>query len=81
MQREKREPVRNYKIWIVFGIIFILLNPWYFPAGGDPVLIYGVPLWALVIMGVTVLLSLHITYVIKYHWDESDEVPDREEDK
>ncbi|WP_411842871.1 hypothetical protein [Salinicoccus sp. HZC-1] len=81
MQREKREPIRNYKIWIGFAVIFILLNPWYFPSGGELVLVYGVPLWALVIMGVTVILSLYITYVIKYHWEVEDEELDGEEDK
>lgn len=81
MQREKREPIRNYKIWIGFLVIFILLNPWYFPSGGEPVLIYGVPLWALVIMGVTMLLSLYITYVIKFHWESEDEDPGRKGDE
>ncbi len=79
MQREKREPIKNYKIWVGFGIIFILLNPWYFPSGEEPVMIYGVPLWALVIMGVTVLLSSYITYVIKFHWESEDEDFERKE--
>lgn len=81
MQRDKREPIKNYKIWIGFAAIFILLNPWYFPSSGEPVLIYGVPLWALVIMGFTALLSLYITYVIKFHWDVGDEDLEREEDE
>lgn len=78
MEPKTREPIRNYKIWLGFLIIFILLTPWYFPSGEDPVLIYGVPLWALVIIGVTIILSLYITYVIKYHWDIEDEESDEE---
>lgn len=81
MQREKREPIKNYKIWIGFAVIFILLTPWYFPSDEASVLIYGVPLWALVIMGMTVVLSLYITYVIRFHWDSEDEDSDRKEDK
>ncbi|MCG1009640.1 hypothetical protein J4760_06360 [Salinicoccus sp. ID82-1] len=80
MKQNTREPIRNYKIWLGFLIIFILLNPWYFPSGEEPVLVFGVPLWALVILGVTVMLSLYITYVIRYHWDIEDE-PSREEEK
>ncbi|MFC3419091.1 hypothetical protein ACFOLA_06325 [Salinicoccus hispanicus] len=78
MEQKTREPIRNYKIWLGFLIIFILLTPWYFPSAEEPVLIYGVPLWALVIIGVTVLLSLYITYVIRYHWDIEDEESEEE---
>ncbi|WP_156290660.1 hypothetical protein [Oceanobacillus salinisoli] len=75
MDKKKKEPIRNYKIWIGFGIIFALLTPWYFPSGEEPILMFGIPLWALVIMGVTVGLSSYITYVIKFHWylEEDDE--------
>ncbi|WP_020007649.1 hypothetical protein [Salinicoccus albus] len=81
MEKRKREPIKNYKIWIGFAIIFVLLIPWYFPAGGETMMIYGVPLWALVIIGMSVFLSLYITYVIKYHWDvdEDDSVRKGEE--
>jgi len=80
VEKRKREPIKNYKIWIGFAIIFVLLTPWYFPSGGEMVLIYGVPLWALVIIGVTAVLSLFITYVIKYHWDADEDEPVRKED-
>ncbi|GAB6993907.1 hypothetical protein JCM19029_12630 [Salinicoccus sesuvii] len=41
-------------------------------------LIYGVPIWALIIVGATITLSLYITYVIRYHWDIEDEESDQE---
>ncbi|GAB3056384.1 hypothetical protein ACFOU0_02495 [Salinicoccus sesuvii] len=78
MKQKTREPIRNYKIWLGFLIIFILLTPWYFPSGGAPMLIYGVPIWALIIVGATITLSLYITYVIRYHWDIEDEESDQE---
>ncbi len=74
-----KEPIKNYKIWLGFLVIFIMLNPWYFPAGGEPILIYGVPLWAIVIIFMSVVLSLYITYVIRYHWDTLDEEAGEEE--
>lgn len=74
-----KEPIKNYKVWLGFLIIFILLNPWYFPSRGEPVLIFGVPLWALVIILMSLVLSLYITYVIHYHWDTDEEEDIREE--
>lgn len=76
-----KEPIKNYKIWLGFLVIFIMLNPWYFPSGGEPVLIYGVPLWAVIIILMSVVLSLYITYVIHYHWDTLDEEETGEEEK
>ena len=76
-----KEPIKNYKIWIGFLVIFIMLTPWYFPSGGETTLIFGVPLWALVVIFMSVVLSLYITYVIKYHWDTEDEEDNREEEK
>ncbi|SDK87043.1 hypothetical protein [Lacicoccus qingdaonensis] len=75
-----KEPIKNYKVWIGFLIIFILLNPWYFPSGGEPVLIFGVPLWALVIILMSIVLSLYITYVIHFHWDTDEDEDIREEE-
>lgn len=75
-----KEPIKNYKVWIGFLIIFILLNPWYFPSGGEPVLIFGVPLWALVIILMSIVLSLYITYVIHFHWDIDEDEDIREEE-
>jgi len=75
-----KEPIKNYKVWLGFLIIFILLNPWYFPSRGEPVLIFGVPLWALVIILMSLVLSLYITYVIHYHWDTDEEEDIREEE-
>lgn len=75
-----KEPIKNYKVWLGFLVIFILLNPWYFPSGGEPVLIYGVPLWALIIILMSIVLSLYITYVIHYHWDTEDDENIREEE-
>ncbi|MCD2138053.1 MULTISPECIES: hypothetical protein [Salinicoccus] len=74
-----KEPIKNKKIWLGFLVIFIMLNPWYFPSGGEPVLIYGVPLWAIVIIIMSIVLSLYITYVIHYHWDTLDEEENGEE--
>lgn len=75
-----KEPIKNYKVWLGFLVIFIMLTPWYFPSGGAAVLIFGVPLWALIILVMSVVLSLYITYVIRYHWETDDEEDIQEEE-
>ncbi|CAM4197788.1 hypothetical protein [Lacicoccus alkaliphilus] len=76
-----KEPIKNKKIWLGFLAIFIMLTPWYFPTGGETMLIYGVPLWAIIIILMSMVLSLYITYVIRYHWDTLDEEDTVEEEK
>jgi hypothetical protein len=75
MSKPRKEPIKNVKLWIVFGMIFALLNPWYFPTGSYEPLIWGIPYWALIIIGVSLALSAFLTYVLKYEWqlEEEDE--------
>ena len=71
----RREPIRTRWIWGVFAVLFVLLNPWYFPAGSER-LIAGVPLWAWVILAVCLALSVFLHFVCAVYWqtgDESDE--------
>ena len=71
----RREPIRTRWIWAVFAVLFGLLNPWYFPSGAAR-LVAGVPLWAWVILGVSLALSVFLHYVCAVHWqtgDDSDE--------
>lgn len=75
MSSPKKEPIKNVKLWIVFGIIIILSTPWYMPAGSFQPLFFGIPYWALIMIIVSLVLSAFITYVIKFHWNivEDDE--------
>lgn len=74
MSRPKKEPIKNGKLWIVFGILFILINPWYFPTGSYKPLFLGIPYWAFIIIGASLFLSVFLTYVLKYQWQlEEDE--------
>lgn len=70
---ERREPIRVRWIWVVFAILFALINPWYFPAGAQA-LLWGVPVWALIILAASLALSGFIHYVLARHWHiEEDE--------
>jgi polyferredoxin len=79
--KPKKEPIRNVKLWIVLGLLFILCVPWYFPEGSYQPLMWGIPLWAWIIIGVSVALSAVVTYILNYEWQLEDEVADKEEDR
>jgi len=66
--KPKKEPIKNGKIWVIFGILLALITPWYFPESFGEILIYGMPLWAVIIIIASILLSAFLSYVIKYHW-------------
>lgn len=71
--KEKKEPIKNWKIWVVLGVLFALSVPWYLPAGSYEPMIFGVPYWAYIIMGVSMAISITLSYVLKNHWQMTDE--------
>ncbi|GGB39368.1 hypothetical protein F3157_09205 [Virgibacillus dakarensis] len=78
MNQSKKEPIKNGKIWIVFGILLALITPWYFPKSFGEILIYGIPLWAVIIIVASILLSAFLSYVIRYHWTIEEENEEEE---
>ena len=68
----RREPVRTRWIWAVFAVLFVMLNPWYFGSGATR-LVGGVPLWALIILGVSLALSVFLHYVCVVHWQTEED--------
>lgn len=65
---EVKDPM-NWRVWIRFIILYILLVPWYFPKGISRVLVMGIPLWAFMIIFFLVCLVLCIIDVTRNHWD------------
>lgn len=78
---QKKEPIKNWKIWIVLIVLFVLCVPWYLPTGSYEPLILGVPYWAWIILGVSLLISIVLTYILKHHWQLTDEEELQEEEK
>lgn len=70
---KRKEPIKNWKLWIPLVILFILAVPWYLPTGSFNPIILGVPYWALIIMGISVIISITLTYIVKNHWQMTDE--------
>lgn len=72
MASPRKEPIRTPWIWVVFGVLFVLINPWYFPASFSQPLFWGIPAWAVVIVGASLALSGFCHYVLAHHWQVDD---------
>lgn len=72
----RKEPIRKPWIWAVFGLLFVLINPWYFPVSFNQPLFWGIPAWAVVIILASLALSLFAHYVLVYHWDMNPDEPE-----
>jgi len=70
---KRKEPIKNWKLWIPLIILFILAVPWYLPTGSFNPIILGVPYWALIIIGISFIISITLTYIVKNHWQMTDE--------
>ncbi|ARI75603.1 hypothetical protein [Halobacillus mangrovi] len=79
MNQTRKEPIKNGKLWIVFGVLFAMITPWYFPESFGEILIYGIPLWAVIIIIGSMLLSAFLSYVLKYHWMLEEEKEEAEQ--
>ncbi|WP_152656576.1 hypothetical protein [Oceanobacillus sp. CFH 90083] len=71
--KQKKEPIKNWRIWVVLIVLFVLSVPWYLPTGSYEPFILGVPYWAWIILGVSLAISIVLTYILKHHWHMTDE--------
>ena len=75
MKPRMSEPVRKRRVWIGFIVLFVLINPWYFASDAGSTRLMGIPLWALMILGASLALSIFITWTINTQWrTDSDEL-------
>ncbi|MAS96955.1 MAG: hypothetical protein CMO55_27505 [Verrucomicrobiales bacterium] len=58
-------------IWIVYLILFLFGVPWYWPEGDTRILI-GFPLWAVVTVGISFLISCFTAWLFLFRWPEED---------
>ncbi|CDQ38782.1 hypothetical protein [Virgibacillus salexigens] len=75
-----KEPIKNWKLWVVFGVLFLLSVPWYFPTGSYKPIILGIPYWAWIILFVSIAFSATITFAIKRLWITEEITTERKED-
>lgn len=71
--KEKKEPIKNWRIWAVFLIIFVFSVPWYLPVGTYEPIIFGFPYWAVIALAMSLLISIFLTYVLNREWQMEDD--------
>ncbi|MDY0393495.1 hypothetical protein ACFSMW_17990 [Virgibacillus halophilus] len=71
--KQKKEPIKNWKIWVVLVGLFVLSVPWYLPTGSYEPLIFGVPYWAWIIIGISLIISAALSYILRNCWHMTDE--------
>lgn len=59
-------------IWIVYAILFVLAVPWYWPVDDERVLL-GFPLWVVVTVGISALISCFSAWLFLACWPDEDE--------
>jgi hypothetical protein len=68
MMEQIKDPM-NWKVWSRFILLFVLLVPWYFPKSMGEKLVFGIPLWSLLIIIFLICLVLAIIDVTRNRWD------------
>ncbi|WP_188456236.1 hypothetical protein [Virgibacillus oceani] len=68
MLKLKKEPIKNVKLWIVLGVLFLLSVPWYLPVGSYKPIIFGLPYWGWIIILDSIAISATITYAFLFLW-------------
>ena len=77
---KRKEPINNWKLWFLLIILYILCVPWYLPKGSYIPIIWGVPYCALIIMGISLLVSITLTYIVVFHWHIADDEHEESDD-
>ncbi|MDQ0429509.1 CHASE2 domain-containing sensor protein [Planomicrobium stackebrandtii] len=73
-----KEPIRKKWIWIVLVLIVLGNVPWYMPAGSYEPLILGIPYWAWIIVGFSLLLCAYLSWATLKHWNIVEDIEEEE---
>ena len=60
----------SWWIWLIYGGLFAVAIPWYWP-NDDVRLFLGIPLWAAVSVGASILISCYTAWLLLRYWPES----------
>jgi len=62
------EPAKHYWIWIVIVTLFVFAAPWYLPSGLQTPVVWGLPLWCLVSVILSLFISIFGSVVLRLYW-------------
>lgn len=75
------EPIRarpvyvRWPVWLAYAALLAIAIPWYWPADNER-LFLGVPLWAAVSIGASVLMSVFTAWLLLRYWPDTIEATD-----
>ena len=64
----------TWPVWLTYTVLFAVAIPWYWPVD-DVRLFLGIPLWAAVSIGASVLVSVFTATLLIRYWPEQPEEP------
>ncbi|MDA0566336.1 hypothetical protein LG943_18740 [Streptomonospora sp. S1-112] len=73
-----REPIRKPWIWIVLALLLLAGVPLYWPPGTVEPIVLGLPLWALVTVASSVLLSAYLSWLCLTQWSVVEDAEEAE---
>jgi len=62
----------RWPVWLAYAVLFAIAIPWYWPAD-DVRLLLGIPLWAAVSIGASVLISIFTAGLLLRFWPDTDD--------
>ncbi len=62
----------NWKTWLVYLLLLIVGVPWYWPEDTKTIVL-GMPIWAVVSLGASLLCSIYTAWLLLCFWPEPDE--------
>lgn len=68
-----KEPIRKPWIWMVLLGLFAVNAPWYLPAGMIEPFIFGLPLWVVLVLVLSVALSAFLHWACLTQWNIVEE--------
>lgn len=71
-----KEPIRKPWIWVVVLALFVFNAPWYLPSGMIEPFVFGLPLWVVIVVVMSILLSAFLHWACTTQWNivEDDEL-------
>lgn len=55
-------------LWLIYLVLLVLSVPWYWPAASGSVLVFGIPIWALVSLLCFLIGAIVTALVIQRVW-------------
>ncbi|EZH66355.1 hypothetical protein DH09_10505 [Bacillaceae bacterium JMAK1] len=76
-----KEPIQKKWIWVGFVLLILFNAPWYLPEGMIEPYILGIPLWALISVGLSLILCAYLSWLCMTQWNLIEDEEEEEFEK